>query len=43
MRIVITGSKGQLGTSLNAAFSDAQQLEIDLPEYDITRLDIVET
>jgi dTDP-4-dehydrorhamnose reductase len=43
VRIVITGSKGQLDAALLAAFGHAERLEIDLPEYDITRLDIVET
>jgi dTDP-4-dehydrorhamnose reductase len=43
MRIAITGSKGQLGGALIAAFADQERLEIDLPEYDITRLEIVDT
>lgn len=43
MRIVITGSKGQLGAALIAAYGHDERLEIDLPEHDITRLDIVET
>ncbi len=43
MRVVITGSKGQLGTALVAAFAHADRLEIDLPEHDITDLGIVDT
>ena len=43
MRIAITGSKGQLGRALIAAFADQQLLEIDLPEHDITHLEIVAT
>jgi dTDP-4-dehydrorhamnose reductase len=43
MRVVITGSKGQLGAALVAAFAHAERLEIDLPEHDITDLGIVDT
>lgn len=40
MRIAITGSKGQLGRQLVAAFAGHQLLELDLPETDITHLTI---
>lgn len=43
MRVAITGSKGQLGNAFGAVFAAEQRLEIDLPEYDITQLAIVDT
>jgi len=36
MRIVITGSEGQLGRSLQLVFRDHNVLRVDLPDYDIT-------
>lgn len=36
MRIVVTGSKGQLGTALQARLTSADLLPLDLPEFDIT-------
>lgn len=38
MRIVITGSKGQLGAALERVFARETLLPIDLPEHDITDL-----
>jgi len=38
MRIAITGSKGQLGTSLQQALRAEELLLIDLPECDLTNL-----
>jgi len=38
MRIVITGSEGQLGTALQRALAQVSLLPIDLPEHDITNL-----
>jgi len=40
MRIAITGSKGQLGTSLQLALKDAELLLMDLPECDLTDLEV---
>jgi dTDP-4-dehydrorhamnose reductase len=37
MRVVITGSKGQLGRQLVAAFAGHDLLELDLPEADLTQ------
>jgi dTDP-4-dehydrorhamnose reductase len=37
MRIAITGSKGQLGRQLMAAFADHELWGLDLPEADITQ------
>ncbi len=37
MRIVVTGSEGQLGRSLIAILSDHKILPVDLPRHDITR------
>lgn len=39
MRIAITGSNGQLGRALQAAFAEEELLLIDLPESDITNLE----
>lgn len=36
MRVVITGHNGQLGRQLQAAFSEGEQLLLDLPTHDIT-------
>ncbi|NLG29078.1 MAG: dTDP-4-dehydrorhamnose reductase [Chloroflexi bacterium] len=41
MRIAVTGSKGQLGTALQAALSAHELLPIDLPEDDITSLEAI--
>lgn len=41
MRLAITGSKGQLGSALQGVCHQDELLLIDLPEYDITALDIV--
>lgn len=38
MRVVITGSKGQLGSALQEALCHEQLLLVDLPENDITNL-----
>ncbi len=38
MRIVITGSKGQLGSSLQQVLGTEELLLMDLPEYDLTDL-----
>ncbi|MHB1356750.1 MAG: dTDP-4-dehydrorhamnose reductase [Anaerolineae bacterium] len=38
MRIVITGSQGQLGQALQKVLQHEQLLLVDLPEYDITSL-----
>ena len=38
MRIVITGSKGQLGTALERVLARESLLPLDLPEHDITNL-----
>jgi len=40
MRIIITGSEGQLGRSLQRVFRGHDILRVDLPEYDITDPDI---
>jgi dTDP-4-dehydrorhamnose reductase len=37
MRVVITGSKGQLGRQLVAAFVGHELFELDLPEVDLTQ------
>jgi len=42
MRIAVTGSKGQLGRSLQAELQGHELLLIDLPEYDFTDPGIVE-
>lgn len=42
MRIVITGCKGQLGTALQEVLVGDTLLDMDLPEYDITRRASVE-
>jgi len=39
VHIVITGSKGQLGTALQQVLRGDTLLSMDLPEYDITALD----
>jgi dTDP-4-dehydrorhamnose reductase len=41
MRIVITGAYGQLGRSLQNVLVGHEILLVDLPEHDITRLDII--
>jgi dTDP-4-dehydrorhamnose reductase len=41
MRIVITGSAGQLGQALQTLLRNETLLPIDLPEYDITRQEAV--
>ena len=41
MRIAITGSKGQLGSYLEHQFREHDLLSIDVPEYDITRVDSI--
>jgi dTDP-4-dehydrorhamnose reductase len=41
MRIAVTGSKGQLGTALQAALGAHELLLIDLPEDDITNLEAI--
>jgi dTDP-4-dehydrorhamnose reductase len=38
MRIAVTGSKGQLGSALQATLVDHELLLMDLPEHDITQL-----
>jgi len=43
MRIVITGAHGQLGRSLQNVLVGHEILPVDLPEHDITRLDIITT
>ncbi len=43
MRLVITGALGQLGRSLQEALKAQDPLLIDLPEYDVTELNIVGT
>ena len=43
MRIVITGAHGQLGRSLQNVLVGHEILPVDLPEHDITRLDIIPT
>ena len=43
MRIVITGAEGQLGKSLQDVLIGHEILPVDLPEHDITRLDIITT
>jgi len=41
VRVVVTGSKGQLGTALVAALAGHEVLELDLPECDIERAEEV--
>ena len=41
MRIVITGSRGQLGSALGRVLDDEDLLLVDLPEDDITRLESI--
>ncbi|TEU16464.1 MAG: dTDP-4-dehydrorhamnose reductase [Anaerolineales bacterium] len=41
MRIVITGSKGQLGSALGRVLDDEELLLVDLPEHDITHLESI--
>lgn len=41
MRIAITGAKGQLGTSLEKALTGEEVLLMDLPDHDITRVDVI--
>jgi dTDP-4-dehydrorhamnose reductase len=41
MRIVVTGAEGQLGRSLQDVLVGHQVMAVDLPEYDITRLDVI--
>lgn len=44
MRVAVTGSKGQLGSTLQRTLSSQHQLlGIDLPEHDITDLSIIPT
>jgi len=43
MRIVITGSKGQLGRSLQQALRSDELYLLDLPEHDVTEHDIIAT
>ena len=43
MRVVITGSKGQLGRQLVAAFVGHELFELDLPEVDLTQPAAVRT
>ena len=43
MRVVITGSKGQLGRQLVAAFAGHELFELDLPEVDLTQPATVRT
>lgn len=43
MRVVITGSKGQLGRQLVAAFAGHELFELDLPEVDLTQSATVRT
>ncbi len=43
MRIAITGSKGQLGTALQARLCDDTLLPLDLPEFDATDVQQVRT
>jgi len=42
MRIVITGCRGQLGHILCRQFAGHELLPLDLPDYDITRVESVE-
>jgi len=41
MKIIITGANGQVGTALQRVFSEHTLLLADLPEFDITRPEIV--
>lgn len=41
MRVVITGSKGQLGSALGRVLDDEELLLVDLPEHDITHLESI--
>jgi dTDP-4-dehydrorhamnose reductase len=41
MRIAITGHKGQLGQCLQRRLAQHEQLLIDMPEHDITRVDSI--
>lgn len=41
MRLVITGSGGQLGRSLQELLKGDELLLVDLPEYDVTQPDII--
>jgi len=42
MRIIVTGSEGQLGRSLQRVLRDHELLRVDLPEYDIGEPAIIE-
>lgn len=43
MRILITGADGQLGQAMQQAFNEHDVIPTDIPDYDITRHEIVET